>query len=303
MRSFLRTTLIFLIGPVSWFVGMAVWNLHFLGEEDPGIHAHAIAIGDSHIVCDLDTAMLPGVQNIGSTAEPLLLSWWKLRYVQQHHRIDTVILGVGPHNLSAKSDERLLKKGWATEELMRRLYGIVPFDEALRAPIHLGTYLGTLFERLCVEPHKRHLEFYDGFTGVRRSFRSNADSVLQRHYYNEDGHVAAVSRTAEIALDSIRALCARQGIMLYVVGTPVHESYLTGIPIRFRVHYDSLAQETNASSVHFLDYLTAYQGDSLFADSDHLNHIGARLFSAGIDFEIRGRPKVLSASQPVRVTQ
>lgn len=293
MRAFLALSARFLILPLCWFVGMACWNLHLLEQEDTGIHARSLALGDSHVVCDLDTAQIPGLQNIGSTAEPITLSLWKLRYVIAHHPVDTLILGLGPHNLCEKADRRLLDKGWATGELMLRLYAILPVDEAFDAPIHLPTYISTVFTQMCLSPKEPHLRYFDGFTGVRRRFKSNADSVLERHYFEADGTVAPFSETAGYALDSLLAMCEHQRIRVYVVGTPVHESYSTRIPSGFRTGYDSICKRASERGAVVLNHLNAFGGDSLFADADHLNRKGAKRFSRLIAEEIaRGREPV-----------
>lgn len=290
MRAFLYLSLRFLVPPLCWFIAMICWNLHLLAEEDPGLHARSLAIGDSHVVCAMDTAGIPGLQNIGSTAEPLILSLWKLRYAVANHEVDTVIIGLGPHSLCEKSDRRLLDQGWATDELMRRTYAILPVCEALGAPIHLPTYLSTVFSQMCLSPKASHLRYFDGYTGIRRRFKANADSVLSRHYQEIDGSLAPFSETADDALDSLLTLCARHGIKVYIVGTPVHQTYSSGIPTIYRERYDIVCRQAFLRDAVILDHLDLFSGDSLFADADHLNSAGARRFSALIAGEIRIDP-------------
>ncbi|HRD51412.1 MAG TPA: hypothetical protein PKY96_02070 [Flavobacteriales bacterium] len=289
MPTFLRRALLFLMPMVGWFIAMALVNLRRVNGDPGAAPAPVMATGDSHIGCDLDTAAYPGMRNTALPAEPFLLSWWKIRHLAGWGRIDTLVLGFGPHNLSDLDHRRFKEHGWATDRLMMRMYPLVPVTEALHAPIHRRTYFRTLFMQLCTRPRSDHHQYIGEFSGLNRAFTANADSALNRHFFDEQGQLAPSSETALSALDSIVAFCARERIPLYLVSTPVHETYRARIPLAFSSLHDSLSGALRSRGVNVLRYSDLFEGDSLFADADHLNAKGARLFTRRLRADISAR--------------
>jgi len=289
MRLFIHRAVLFVLPMMAWFLFMAQVNLQRL-REDPGVTpVHVLATGDSHIGCGLDTNAYQGLRNSALPAEPLLLSWWKIRRLAEYGRMDTILLGFGPHNLSDLDHRRFREHGWATERLVKRMYPLVPMKEAMRSPVHQRTYWTTLFMQLCTWPRHDHHEYIGAHSGLRRTFVANADSALDRHFLDESGGLAPVSSTALSALDSIISLCEQERIALYLLSTPVHKSYRSGIPASFNSFHDSLADALRSRGVHVLLYADLFSGDSLFADSDHLNARGAELFTRKLKADIIGR--------------
>lgn len=288
MRPFIQRSLLFLLPMTAWFTAMAIVNARRLQVNPGASPARMLATGDSHIGCGLDTMALPGMRNIALPAEPFLLSWWKIRRLAEWGRIDTVVLGFGPHNLSDLDHRRFREQGWATDRLVMRMYPLVPVAEALRAPIQRRTYLRTLFMQLCTWPRDSHRDYIGAFSGLRRSFAANADSALQRHFYDDDGGLAPISRTALSSLDSIIGLCRRERMALILVSTPVHDSYRSRIPPPYSAAHDSLTGVLRSQGVKVMLYPDLFSGDSLFADADHLNVRGAKLFTRRLKADISG---------------
>jgi hypothetical protein len=289
MRSFLTILLGFCIPPLIWFTAVAIWNVRAMRQETLHLHARTMAMGDSHIASDIDPSVLVGSQNISLAAEPYLLSWYKLDRITAQHRIDTLILGFSPNNRSDKNHALFRDTSWATERLMLRIYPLVPFSEALRLPLHRRTYLRTLFMRLCTRPRTTHAEYIGSFEPLKRRFHGDAADVLKRHFLNKVGQVAPVSDVGIAYLDSIVLRCRRDSTALYLVRTPLHSTYRSGIPPALLTEFDALKRKYAAWGVPVLDHASLYDADSLFANSDHLNTAGARSFTRLISAEM-GRP-------------
>ncbi len=289
MQPFLRRALLFLLPMLVWFLAMALMNLRRIKENPHATPARILATGDSHIGCDLDTTVYQGLRNTALPAEPYLLSWWKIKHLSEWGRIDTLVLGFGPHNLSDLDHRRFKEHGWATDRLMMRMYPLVPVTEALRAPMHRRTYFKTLFTQICTWPRNDHHQYIGAYSGLHRTFTANADSALNRHFFDEQGHLAPASPIAFNALDSIIAFCTHERIPLFLVSTPVHETYRSRIPPAFSSLHDSLSNALRSRGVRVLHYSALFTGDSLFADADHLNAKGARLFTRTLKTEISAR--------------
>ena len=279
MKAFVRTILLFTIAPLLWCAVMAAINVRKQSKEGTGIEARTVAFGDSHIGCSIDPRVLKGTANTALPAEPYLLSWYKLKHLSAQQRIDTVLLGFAPHNLSDKDHRKFHDNGWATERLMKRMYPLVPFREAIGLPLHHKTYLRTLFMRYCTWPQESHITYIGHFSGLGAKFHPDSTQALQRHFREEDGSVAPISDYGIACLDSIVALCKHEGMVLYLIGAPLHESYRRGVPTSYRERYAELSTRYAAAGVQVIDRTALLTGDSLFANSDHLNARGAKLFT------------------------
>jgi len=82
--------------------------------------------------------------------------------------------------------------------------------------------------------------------------------------------------------------CKREQIALYLVATPVHDAYRAEIPEAYRARFAELTDEYLTAGVEVIDRSALFPGDSLFANSDHLNAKGARRFTRLLRDEMQG---------------
>ena len=293
MKAFRRSLLLFSLLPLLWCSTMAVVNFRRMRSEPVPVRSPLIAMGDSHIGCSVDTIVLVGAQNTALAAEPYLLSWYKLKFIAKHERIDTLVLGFGPHNISDKDHSKFVHAGWATDRLMMRAYPLVPISHVLRSSFHLKTYVRTLFMQFCLIPRDSHIQYIGSFSGLRKEFHADHAGSLDRHFLKRDGTVSPISEPGIAYLDSIVQFCKREHIVLFLVGSPVHDSYRIGVPEAYRIRFKDLADGYRAAGVHVIDRSALFPGDSLFANSDHLNAKGARRFTRLLRDEMRGADKIL----------
>ncbi len=279
MKVFGRTFLAFCLLPLLWCTIMAVVNRRNEVTEALPLHARTIALGDSHIGCSVDPKVLAGSENIALAAEPYLLSWLKLRHIVARHHVDTVILGFAPHNLSDKDHRKFHDNGWATERLLKRLYPLTTMCEAVQLPLHKHTYVRTLFMNYCTTPLATHITYVGHFSGLGSKYHADSAATYARHFMEKDSTVAPLSEYGIACLDSIVALTRREHIALYLVGAPLHASYRRNVPAEYKARYADLSVRFAQEGVHVIDRTSLFQGDSLFANSDHLNGKGARRFT------------------------
>lgn len=279
MKAFLRTLFFFALPPLAWCTIMTVINLRIEKAEPLPLHRRTLALGDSRVESGIDPRVLKGSDNAALSAEPYMLSYYKLRHITARHRIDTLIVGFAPHNLSDKDHRKFHDNGWATERLMKRMYPLVSISEALRLPLHHRTFARMLFMQYCTLPQDSHITYIGRYVGLGAIFRSDSANAYDRHFAEKDGSVAPISDHGIAWLDSILAIADRQQIEVYLLGVPVHASYMRNIPASYRKRYAELSKQYSPRGVHVVDLMTHFQGDSLFANCDHLNSKGARHLS------------------------
>ncbi len=290
MKAFRRSLLLFCLLPLLWCSTMAVVNFRRMRSEPVPVRSPLIAMGDSHIGCSVDTTVLVGAQNTALAAEPYLLSWYKLKFLAKHDRIDTLVLGFGPHNISDKDHSKFVHAGWATDRLMMRAYPLVPIGEVLRSSFHLKTYMRTLFMQFCLIPRDSHIQYIGSFSGLRKEF--HADHAGRALIDISSRRTEPYRPSPNLALPTwIRSCSSASGSTSRFSGRhPESRSrFLSrGVPEAYRIRFKDLADGYRAAGVHVIDRSALFPGDSLFANSDHLNAKGARRFTRLLRDEMRG---------------
>jgi hypothetical protein len=115
------------------------------------------------------------------------------------------------------------------------------------------------------------------------------DLDIKRHFYSEDEN-AGVSDLAISMLKKMIKLAEEEGIVVYLLGTPVHHTYYRKIPDNFKSAYKNLKEELrNKDNVRILDYCTLRMKDKYYLNSDHLNHKGSAAFSKRLRKGINSR--------------
>lgn len=247
-----------------------------------------LIIGDSHARKNLDPAQFPHALNQAQSAEFTYYSHAKLRKLLEHNRgTDQVIITVSYHSLgefpfyeSAEMNRRyrnILNGRFYREKLLRE----VP-DPGFLGPwlsqelsLPLGV-LNDLAEAQAQEaPYQGEFEPAQGSViGKHKALRE----ALRRHY-TFHGIPTHISKLKAEYLKRIAMLCRGKGIRLIIVNTPVHPDYLRRVPKGHIRYTDTFARSLEEYGASYLNYSAMPLPDSLYYDYDHLNRVGAKVFS------------------------
>ena len=113
MTSFLRRLIGFVLLVIVFAGACRAVNQVLLGAHVPSWagEVEVLFVGDSHIMVGLDDGLIPQARNVGMAGEPLTVSVAKVRYLLPHlERLRTVVIGVGPQNLSAFNDLKFVRQ-------------------------------------------------------------------------------------------------------------------------------------------------------------------------------------------------
>ncbi len=279
MKRFLTKLFVFLIIPVTYFGFNGVYNLAVAERVSVDFPAKRVLIaGDSHPQSCINPVLFRSAENIAQTAEPYVLTFWKLATVFKYYRPDTLILGFAPHNIAKFNDYKFSDAKWAEEMCKRSLFMERFTDIDTIIKVDYRSYYKMLFRELCFYPKKK-LNFLTG-NFYRRDGSDISDFAenLRLHFYYRSPK-AEISPTAIAYLDSIINLCKSEGVLPISVNMPVHKTYAAGIPRNIAEKYDSLKSELKKKNVRVIDCQDKYYEDDLFLNSDHLNFTGAGRFT------------------------
>lgn len=272
-----------------WFVLMLGANLLILRYHPAKIEkGQMLIMGDSHPQRALNPKLFESATNVSQVAEPLYITYWKLKDIVQHAKVDTLVLGLSPHNLSTFNDHKLEHKKWASE-MFKRVYAIEAAATLDSVEVDWEKLYGTKFRKMCLYPIPTHKAYLGGYSNSNKSKVTDANQAANRHFC-WDGEEAEISETVVAHLDSIVFLCREQSIELVVVTAPQHATYLRWVPQEFDTQFAQLKRQLSNDGATILDYSTAKYADELFLNADHLNQKGAKRFSK----EVRNELYVLS---------
>jgi hypothetical protein len=282
MNKFVRKILVFSIVLITYF-GLNVFiNFLIYSNQDVVLEGKRVLIvGDSHTLKGLDPTIFESAQNISQSAEPYILTYWKLKEILNLNKPDTLIVTFGHHNISEYNDFTLSDKHWASTMFIRS-YSIENLEELEnRIKVDWYNYYKTIWKQLAFYPKLNHRNFVGNYTNTKGSNLSNKNKVIGRHYFYNKKQVG-VSDVAVSYLDSIINICNNNEIALILVGVPVHQSYSNKIPNNFIKGYSAIKSKLEDKQLKIIDKTMEVYPDSCFLDVDHLNSHGANRFTKEI---------------------
>lgn len=273
----------------------------FQNSSIPVLDPKIIISGDSHPQRSLNPDRLHSAVNISQNGEPYVLTYWKLRYIFQHHKPAILVLGFSPHNISAFNDRKFWDQKWSSE-MFKRSYMIGDFGSLKNIKIDYNEYYKSYFRQMCLYPHTRHFNFIGTYDNSYTSDLSGVDKAIRRHFYYDNKELG-VSETAIEYLDLIIRLCEENHVVPVLVGSPVHETYFRLIPTTIKDRYHHEVDRLKKRRILVLDFTEAYLEDSFFLNVDHLNEKGASHFTDKIflllkDMKVSREGEVVSFLAP-----
>lgn len=234
--------------------------------------------GDSHPQKSVDPKYFNEAQNISQTAEPYVLTYWKLKKIVNTFIPDTLIIGFAPHNISEFNDVKFSDKRWS-EALFRRMYPIQHLKEVSgKIPVDYNTFYKVLWKQTAFYPKKQHGNYIGKYANTKTTNISDCPAVVKRHFYNSNNKKSGVSKISVDYLDSIARLCNSKNIKLILVSNPVHQNYVNKIPSAIMKEFNNLLKKYDKDHIVF-NLTTKTYPDSLYLNCDHLNKNGADKFT------------------------
>lgn len=278
MKRFLTHILYLLTIPLLLLVASEireryVWHTNFRGDDT------SVCIGDSHA----QPIKLDSGPTIALGGDPFLISYLTVkRLLGLHQRsIRHVFLTVGPQSFSSLPESRVGQdfEDWFSGSGRRISSRLSVVDylnlSQFSVPVlkHFGYEFSITDKAIASKP-----------VVWKGPYRPNAEERIKRHRLAHPGSFQDCGLQLK-HLERLIHLCAERQVKLYLVGTPLHESYRMLVEKDFWEKYKSLLDSlmTNHSNVQYLSYEEEDWPDSLFRDSDHLNSMGGELLGKRLE--------------------
>lgn len=279
MHQFIKQLSVFVGVLLLYFILTFALNAYIFSTEKPlPKKSRVLIMGDSHSQKALNPMLFSDAQNISQTAEPYVVTYWKLKKVLSFNKPDTLILSFAPHNLSAFNDLKFSSTQWAPE-MFRRIYPIADLNDVSDyIDVDFMTYYKTIWKHAAIFPRFNHKNYVGRYNNNKRSNIDDVDEAIKRHFLRE-GKNLGVSSVSLMYLDSIISICLKNEITPLLVTSPVHQRYSREIPRESMDAFIAAKKNYSEQNVLFLDGMQAIYADSLFLNADHLNAKGAVRFT------------------------
>lgn len=285
MRAFCLDIILFLVILFLYLGINLALNVYFIRSSPPRLSSDCLIMGDSHPMCALDPKVLNAV-NVSQTAEPYIITYYKLKEFLKYNRIQKLILGFSYQNMSSYNDRELIDQQWA-DISFQRTYSLIPYYSIKWIAFDHIAYLKAITRNMLLFPKKRHQTYIGNFKVLERRYdpqQGSRDAIRMHFFINSTPE--RISKCSLSYLDSILTLCNQNRIDVLLISTPLNSSYRTHIPANFKNAFQVKADSLRVHQVEIMDYSNFPIADSLFADSDHLNFIGAKVFSDTVKVKI-----------------
>lgn len=249
--------------------------------------SNVLVLGDSHSEVAINDMKIPSILNISQSSETYFFTYYKLRKILGVKNVDAVIISCSPHNFSEFQDNKTLGlNGETVHELFYERYALCLDVQAIN---YLWTHTGDDFvrsgRRIVGENLKNCLQLENGYIGKFRLLRdSHLEPITVRqeaenHFWKNTSTYYGFSEAQEMYLYMILWLCQEKGVTVALVNLPVSRFYKENIPNAFMDHYVKTVRAFCQKGVKYFDYSSVDYPDKYFYDGNHLNSVGAELFT------------------------
>lgn len=277
MKLFVLRFLAFISALIGLFI--LVWCINWFYLNKSNILAidenyNTIVLGDSYTKYSINDSLLARTLNLSNNADSYFYSYLKLQHLKKiNPQIKRLILGCSAHNLDISIENRWLNN---------------PAYQKSRSPIYF--------------PLMNYKDWFFHLTNDAESFLANSFSQFYSLYYyfkigrnNFGGYSPLKHNVLKIQLDSLKAhknannelkmarseihflekinlFCLENNIELILLSTPVHKRFCCSSDI-------SSLLPNSLSNLQYFNFSTLDLPDKSFGDMEHLNSLGAEIFT------------------------
>lgn len=261
-----------------------------------------LVTGSSLVTNGINPALLPHAENIALAAEPLVLSYYKLKDILPHEtQLENVVISYSMLDVAYDWDHSFIDGKKNSGEMIRRLIG-------LRDKFHINEVKDCFDVDFLIwwEQILRYRVFPNIFYWIEATFANRMDyaqiggynpqvgslniekcdfkKMAAKHFPLPKSEGAPVYGKMNCYLDSIICLCDQLDLKLYVIGMPMPKELYVEVPDSYREYYNDQTQKlTKMPNVSYIGFSNWNLGCDMYMDFSHLNKMGSDSLSSCIN--------------------
>lgn len=245
-----------------------------------------LLIGDSHTADGINDSNISYLANLSYPADAYIHSYRKLdKILGVNPQINTVIIGLGSHNIQKFMENEFIYKNGYTQEKIRNYFQIMKVedftfllrktpDQVIKGFVSIPKIKSTvtnkiLFSSTPATIYDLNIGKYNYLKDVI-DIKRNKDGIQNR--INNKIDLMASSQWQIDYLQKMVQLCQQKNLRILFIRMPEHTMY--------RKPNEKIFQSfltTNYPKIPFIDLRDLQLPDSCYLDMDHLNYNGATI--------------------------
>lgn len=271
--ALLFTALLLIIAVPEYFVDKnAIFKL-------PTNTSH-IVLGHSHPECAYNDSLISNFRNLAESGESYFYTYLKAKKILEHNpSIETVFIEFTNNQIIEEMNDWTWDNRHLKFRYSRYSSFLQPEDKYVLLSNNFKDYVNTnaiSTRDNLVRVLKSNYNFSGNMGGYAYLVRDKTDSLLNnRKPIERLPRAKKISEVNLLYLTKTVDLCKQHGKKVFLIRSPQHKMY--------EGYYNEKTYQeiikTKFSDVDYLDFSTFPLTNSEFADLDHLNHKGAKVYS------------------------
>jgi len=243
-----------------------------------------LILGDSNPECAINDSLISNALNLSQSANSYFYSYLKLRQILiDDNNIDTVILGLAPHNIFAEIEKEWLLNNAHMQKMLPDYYPLMEKDDFALLLKNSANGVKQAFSSIIKGSIENIVDYLKGKKldyGGYNPLEIN-DLKKDASEFTSKNSAFKIAKIESLYLRKIIEECEKNNLDLLFICTPkraeLWKSKNYGVD-QFYSYYSN-----HFSHITFLDMHNFYIPDNGFGDLAHLNHQGAKIFSEYIE--------------------
>ena len=254
LKKFIITLSLFTAFLFCYFIVIFIINYN-ISDNISIDQKDILIVGDSGLGAALEPKQMRSAQNICQNSEPYYLTYLKLKFLfDKNIKPDTVIIGVGHHNISNYNEYKLKDEFWSDRMFNTNYLLAKDIINIHKLEIDYFRLFLIYTRNMCLIPKSgQYKNFIGNFDGRKGSIAiNNHQKRIDQIFYYKDYDVSELCISYEL------------------------------IPTIIIDKYDLIKAKYLEEGVRVIDLTRSKYSIDYFNDSDHLNMSGARKFTKEI---------------------
>jgi hypothetical protein len=241
-----------------------------------------IVLGHSHPECAIDDSLVSGLKNLCKSGESPYYAYTKLlRFVTHNPQIETVYIEFSNNMIDPDYDKWIFDSNNLNYyiPLFAPFMAINDFRIFRNKPINIAECLPLISRKNLFQVSTFNFDYSNqlgGYLHLDRNKLFDQSNVIPQNPsidHNENSHIHTHSlRYLRMMVD----YCLKKKINVFLMRCPQHKLF----PARSNEEQFTLTRLDLFNDIDFLDFNDYPLEDKYYGDSGHLNHHGAKVFSA-----------------------
>jgi len=288
MKKFILNTILFIavsVSSIALLISVTNHCIQLNAKFKVPDSISKVIIGHSHSGCAFNDSIIRDLKNLSTSGESYFYSYYKVvELLKQNKQINTVFVEFSNNQVSKRMNAWI----WEEPYLSTSYLTYAPFMDmeskillARKNPFDFFNCITLQSSKNLKIVNTKDYDYAEKIGGYINLKKNKIDSLLSYSdlKVDEESEQNGISEVNIIYLKKIIATCNKEKVKIFLIRSPFHDSH----PSFKNEKVFQKILRSEFSETEFLDFKNFPLNNSEYADLEHLNYSGAKIFSAFFD--------------------